>query len=101
MKSKPYIAELHDIGKLADREALQGAGLQLQRSHTYHRIDAARKHKGFSPGRNRCVNSVKFAKQTAQGLRTATVPRHREIAVGTLRSILRQAGLSIEEFIRL
>lgn len=32
---------------------------------------------------------VKFAKQTDEGLRTALVPRHREIAVGTLRSILR------------
>ncbi len=32
---------------------------------------------------------VKFAKQTDEGLRTALVPRHREIAVGALRSILR------------
>jgi predicted RNA binding protein YcfA (HicA-like mRNA interferase family) len=29
------------------------------------------------------------AKQTDEGLRTALVPRHREIAVGALRSILR------------
>ena len=41
---------------------------------------------------------VKFAKQTDEGLRTAIVPRHREITVGTLRSILRQAGLSTDEF---
>jgi len=41
---------------------------------------------------------VKFAKQTDEGMRTAIVPRHREIAVGTLRSILRQAGLSPDEF---
>jgi predicted RNA binding protein YcfA (HicA-like mRNA interferase family) len=41
---------------------------------------------------------VKFAKETGEGLRTAIVPRHREITVGTLRSILRQAGLSQEEF---
>jgi predicted RNA binding protein YcfA (HicA-like mRNA interferase family) len=32
---------------------------------------------------------VKFAKQTDKELRTALVPRHREIAVGTPRSILR------------
>jgi predicted RNA binding protein YcfA (HicA-like mRNA interferase family) len=44
---------------------------------------------------------VKFAKQTEQGLRTAIVPRHREVATGTLRSILRQAGLSWDEFERL
>ena len=41
---------------------------------------------------------VKFAKTTKEGTRTATVPKHREIASGTLRSILRQAGLSEVEF---
>ena len=41
---------------------------------------------------------VKFAKDTAEGTRTATVPKHREVAAGTLRSILRQAGISQEEF---
>ena len=44
---------------------------------------------------------VKFAKQTDQGLRTAVVPSHREVAAGTLRSILRQAGLTWDEFERL
>jgi predicted RNA binding protein YcfA (HicA-like mRNA interferase family) len=41
---------------------------------------------------------VKFARRTDQGTRTAIVPEHREIAVGTLRSILRQAGLSPDDF---
>jgi predicted RNA binding protein YcfA (HicA-like mRNA interferase family) len=41
---------------------------------------------------------VKFAKQTEQGLRAAVVPRHREVAAGTMRSILRQAGLNWDEF---
>lgn len=41
---------------------------------------------------------IKFAKITDEGTRTATVPRHREVASGTLRSILRQAGLSEEAF---
>lgn len=41
---------------------------------------------------------VKFAKTIAEGTRTATVPKHREVAAGTLRSILRQAGLSAEQF---
>jgi len=31
--------------------------------------------------------------------RTAIVPVHRELARGTLASVLRQAGLSAEEFI--
>ena len=41
---------------------------------------------------------VKFAKTTPEGTRTATVPKHREVAAGTLRSILRQAGISESEF---
>ena len=41
---------------------------------------------------------VKFVKVTAQGTLTATVPQHREVAVGTVRSIIRQAGLSLDEF---
>lgn len=41
---------------------------------------------------------VKFAKVTVSGVRTVTVPRHSEIALGTMKSILRQAGISEEEF---
>lgn len=44
---------------------------------------------------------IKFAKVADEGTCTATVPRHREIASGTLRSILRQAGLSEEAFYKL
>jgi len=44
---------------------------------------------------------VKFAKTTSQGTLTATVPKHLEVAPGTLRSILRQAHLTLEEFERL
>lgn len=41
---------------------------------------------------------VKFLRENAQGSRTVIVPHHREIAVGTLRSIVRQAGLTVAEF---
>jgi predicted RNA binding protein YcfA (HicA-like mRNA interferase family) len=41
---------------------------------------------------------VKFAKKTSQGTYTAVVPHHREVPVGTLRSILRQAGIDLDEF---
>jgi len=44
---------------------------------------------------------VKFVKHADAGTRTAIVPRHREVAVGTLRSILRQAGIEPDEFERL
>jgi len=41
---------------------------------------------------------TKFAMQTEDGVRTAVVPRRREVVVGTIRSILRQAGLTVEEW---
>lgn len=41
---------------------------------------------------------VKFAKVTDEGIHTAIVPKHREVSAGTLRSILRQAALSVDEF---
>ena len=36
-------------------------------------------------------------RHTGRG-RTAIVPLHRELAIGTLASVLRQAGISAEEF---
>jgi len=33
--------------------------------------------------------------------RRLTVPNHKELAKGTLRAIIRQAGLTVEEFISL
>jgi predicted RNA binding protein YcfA (HicA-like mRNA interferase family) len=45
---------------------------------------------------------VKFIKITHEGTRVAIVPRHSsDIPRGTLRSILNQAGLTLEEFDRL
>ena len=41
---------------------------------------------------------IKFAKVLEGRTLTATVPNHREVAVGTLRSILHQAELSVEDF---
>lgn len=44
---------------------------------------------------------VKFSRESEHGARTTIVPNHAEIAIGTLRSILRQAGLTTEEFEKL
>ncbi len=44
---------------------------------------------------------IKFAKVISAGVITATVPKHREVASGTLRSVLRQAHLSEAEFDKL
>lgn len=35
-----------------------------------------------------------------RGARRVTVPMHRNIIVGTLQSILRQAGVSLEDFLK-
>ena len=35
----------------------------------------------------------------ARGNRRVTVPMHSHLVVGTLQSILRQAGISVEEFV--
>ena len=41
---------------------------------------------------------VKFVRYDGHGVQTAIVPHHREISVGLLRSIIRQAGLTSSEF---
>jgi predicted RNA binding protein YcfA (HicA-like mRNA interferase family) len=41
---------------------------------------------------------VKFFKELEDELWTVIVPCHREVSSGTLRSILRQAGLSADVF---
>lgn len=32
-------------------------------------------------------------------VRTVTIPRHKELKPGTLRPIIKQAGLTVEEFV--
>jgi predicted RNA binding protein YcfA (HicA-like mRNA interferase family) len=44
---------------------------------------------------------VKFVRYGDDGIRTVVVPHHREIPIGMLRTILRQAGLTPNEFERL
>jgi len=40
-------------------------------------------------------------RQVFSPFRRLTIPNHKEIARGTLKSIIKQAGLSIDEFIKL
>jgi predicted RNA binding protein YcfA (HicA-like mRNA interferase family) len=64
----------------------------------FHRqVERRLRAAGFAPVATH-GSHVKFLHQTSQGSRAVIVPRHREIAVGTLRSIVRQAGLTIPEF---
>jgi predicted RNA binding protein YcfA (HicA-like mRNA interferase family) len=54
---------------------------------------------GFVRVRQRGSHVV-LKRQTPEGEAGCAVPLHRELAVGTLRGILRQAGVSPEEFMK-
>ena len=64
---------------------------------SYREVKRKLESAGFTEATHR-GSHVKFVKRSGAGIYTAIVPRHREIAVGTLRSILRQSGLSTDEF---
>lgn len=53
---------------------------------------------GFIPVRQRGSHVV-LKKQTPEGAVGCVVPLHRELAIGTLRGILRQARVTPEEFL--
>lgn len=52
---------------------------------------------GFERVRQRGSHVV-LKKQTLEGAVGCVVPLHRELAIGTLRGILKQAGVTPEEF---
>jgi len=52
---------------------------------------------GFSEVGSR-GSHVKFIRRAAREDVVVIVPRHPQVAVGTLRSIVRQAGLTVEQF---
>jgi predicted RNA binding protein YcfA (HicA-like mRNA interferase family) len=54
---------------------------------------------GFEQTRQRGSHVV-LKKQTPAGDIGCVVPLHRELAIGTLRGILRQAGISSDEFMK-
>lgn len=52
----------------------------------------------FGYERDRQRGSHIVLRQTVPPHRRITVPDHKEVAKGTLRAIIRQAGLSVNEF---
>ena len=52
---------------------------------------------GFHVDRQRGSHVV-LKRLTDSGARGCVIPLHREVAVGTLRAALKQAGVSVEEF---
>ena len=47
------------------------------------------------------TGSHMILRQAAHPYRRLTIPDHKELAKGTLRAIIREAGLSRDEFLRL
>ena len=44
---------------------------------------------------------AKFSRMDITGERIVMVPNHREVAIGTIRSIILQAGMTVEAFEKL
>jgi len=55
---------------------------------------------GFQHVRTKGSHAI-LNKQTEEGKITIPVPLHKELAKGTLKSIMNQADLSLEEFLKL
>lgn len=56
---------------------------------------------GFLPARQRGSHIILIKHDIHKGKRAVVVPDHREVDKGTLVEIIRQAGLTREEFLRL
>ena len=68
--------------------------------YSYRQVIKALSKLGFRVVRQKGSHIV--FKGTYKGInRTVVVPKHKEIAVGTLRGILIQIGITVEEFIDL
>ena len=66
----------------------------------FRQVDRRLRAAGFTPATVH-GSHVKYIREAADHVLVVILPRHREIAVGTLRSIVRQAGLTIAECERL
>lgn len=47
------------------------------------------------------TGSHMILRMTTAPFRRLTVPKHRELAKGTLRSLIREAGLTVDAFVKL
>ena len=55
---------------------------------------------GFRPKRQKGSHVI-LIKETERGKVGCTVPLHKELKIGTIKGILKQAGISEEEFVKL
>jgi len=57
MKNENFVSELHDIGKLADRQALKKAGLEIS-GHTFFDFDFTLLNNGSRRSKNKGAGKV-------------------------------------------
>ena len=69
----------------------------MPKRYSAHQVVSALQSFGFIVVRQK-GSHIKMRKSGSERTLTAIVPNHREIAVGTLDSILEQANLSKDEF---
>ncbi|MCH7685849.1 MAG: type II toxin-antitoxin system HicA family toxin [Planctomycetes bacterium] len=60
--------------------------------------DAVKAFKNIGYVLDHQTGSHLILRQSAPPHRRLTVPNHRELAKGTIRSLIREAGLTVEEF---
>jgi predicted RNA binding protein YcfA (HicA-like mRNA interferase family) len=60
--------------------------------------DAVKAFKNIGYALDHQTGSHLILRQSTSPHRRLTVPNHRELAKGTLRSLIREAGLTVEEF---
>jgi predicted RNA binding protein YcfA (HicA-like mRNA interferase family) len=63
--------------------------------------DAAKAFGKLGYGFDRQAGSHMILRNEAPPFRRLTIPDHKTIAKGTLRSLIREAGLTVEEFVAL
>ncbi|MBO0861492.1 MAG: type II toxin-antitoxin system HicA family toxin [Chloracidobacterium sp.] len=63
----------------------------------YHEVCRQLKAAGFGEVSQK-GGHVKFSKISPDGTSIAIVPEHAEVKIGTMRSISRQAGITLEEW---
>lgn len=72
----------------------------MPKLYSARKVLAALKRGGFEIVSQR-GSHIKLSKQIEDRVLTAIVPNHKEIAIGTFNSILKQAGLTKKEFEKL
>ncbi len=90
-----YVAECPEIGTASQGETIEEAVNNLKEATELY-LEAIKVFMilGFQQVRQKGSHVVMRRREKG-----CVIPRHKELAVGTLRSVIRQAGISVDEFV--